>query len=444
VTDPARVLVVDDKLEMARTLAEGLADRGYAAQAVDSSVDALERVVSDGLDVVVTDLRMPRVDGLELLEASRRFDPDRPVIVMTAFSAVDTAVESIRRGAYHYLTKPFRLDELALFLERALADSRLRREAARLRRQLQGGGDRNVLVGNGPAMRAVRDMIRRVAGTAAPVLVLGETGTGKSVIARALHLASPRADRPFVSVNCAALPESLLESELFGHVKGAFTGATSTRAGLLAEADGGTLFLDEIGELAPGLQAKLLHVLERSSVRPVGADRETSVDVRIVAATNRDLRAAAGAFRQDLLYRLDVLAITVPPLRDRKEDIPDLVSHFLAESLARYPDSPVRRFSPEALAALAAQPWPGNIRQLAHAVQRTVLLAVRESVTPADLGQERASILPFTDELIPIREVHRRYAAWALAQLGGNRTATAQRLGIDVKTLRAWLEDKTT
>jgi two-component system response regulator HydG len=371
--EKSRILVVDDKLEMARTLADGLADRGYAAEAVSSSKEALECLASDTLDLVVTDLRMPGVDGLQLLEASRRFAPERPVIMMTAFSAVDTAVESIRRGAYHYLTKPFRLDELVVFIERALADFRLKREAARLRRELHDGSGSKRLIGESAQMRAVRDMIRRFAGTAAPVLILGETGTGKTAIARALHLESPRSERRFVSVNCAALPEALLESELFGHVKGAFTGAAASRPGLLSEARGGTLFLDEVGEIPQGLQAKLLHLLEHSAVRPVGSDKEVAVDVRIMAATNRDLRTAVrqGAFREDLMYRLDVLSITAPPLRDRREDLPQLVAHFLAESIARYPVSLVKRFSTEAMAVLAAHAWPGNIRELAHTIQRS-------------------------------------------------------------------------
>jgi two-component system response regulator HydG len=446
--EAARILVIDDKLEMARTLADGLCDRGYEAEALSSSTEALARVNDEGIDLVVTDLRMPRVDGLQILEASRRFDPDRPIIMMTAFSAVDTAVESIRRGAYHYLTKPFKLEELVLFVERALAESRLKREAAGLRRELQQGGGAARLVGDSAPMRSLRELVRRVAGTGAPVLILGETGTGKSAVARALHTQSPRAGHPFVPVNCAALPEALLESELFGHVRGAFTGAAAARPGLFAEASGGTLFLDEVGELAPGLQAKLLHVLERSTLRPVGADREVAIDVRVLAATNRDLREAArtGAFREDLLYRLDVLSITAPPLRDRREDLPALVAHFLAEGLARHPGSLVRRFSGEALAVLAGYPWPGNVRELAHAVERTVLLGRDETVSPADLpermgGAHEEEPIPFGEEVMPIRDVQRRYAAWAVAQLGGNRTQAAQRLGLDVKTLRSWLDD---
>jgi two-component system response regulator HydG len=445
-SEPARILVVDDKLEMARTLAEGLSDRGHAALAVSSGEEALVRVGGDGVDLVITDLRMPRVDGLQILEASRRHDPDRPIIMMTAFSAVDTAIESIRRGAYHYLTKPFKLEELALFVERALAESRLKREAAGLRRELQEGRGAARLVGESAPMRALRELVRRVAGTSAPVLILGETGTGKSAVARALHVQSPRAGQAFVTVNCAALPEALLESELFGHVRGAFTGAQSARPGLFAEASGGTLFLDEVGEIPPALQAKLLHVLERRALRPVGADREVAVDTRVVAATNRDLREAVetGGFREDLLYRLDVLSIVAPPLRERRDDLPALVAHFLAEALARYPGSVVRRFSAEALAVLAGYPWPGNVRELAHTVERTVLLGRDETVSPGDLpermGGQHVDPVPFGEEVMPIRDVQRRYAAWAVAQLGGNRTQAAQRLGIDVKTLRSWLD----
>jgi two-component system response regulator HydG len=445
-SEPGRILVVDDKLEMARTLAEGLCDRGYAAEALCSGEEALAKVGGDGVDLVITDLRMPRVDGLQILEASRRHDPDRPIIMMTAYSAVDTAIESIRRGAYHYLTKPFKLEELVLFVERALAESRLKREAAGLRRELQEGRGAARLVGESAPMRALRELVRRVAGTSAPVLILGETGTGKSAVARALHAQSPRAGQAFVTVNCAALPENLLESELFGHVRGAFTGAQVARPGLFAEASGGTLLLDEVGEIPSGLQAKLLHVLERRALRPVGADREVAVDTRVLAATNRDLREAVktGGFREDLLYRLDVLSIVAPTLRERRDDLPALVAHFLAEGLARYPGSVVRRFSAEALAVMAAYSWPGNVRELAHAVERTVLLGRNETVSPGDLpermGGDHADPVPFGEEVMPIREVQRRYAAWAVAQLGGNRTQAAQRLGIDVKTLRSWLD----
>jgi two-component system response regulator HydG len=442
----ARVLVVDDNLEMARTLAEGLVDRGYDATAVGSGKQALAELAADAFDAVVTDLRMPNVDGLELLAASRKLDPDRPVIVMTAYSAIDTAVESIRQGAYHYLTKPFKQDELAIFLGRALEGRRLRREATVLKTALRAQFAAANILGSSEPMKAVRERIRRVADAPAPVIVLGETGTGKGLVARALHADSRRAGGAFVSVNCAALPEPLLESELFGHVKGAFTGATADRPGLFAEADGGTLFLDEIAEMTPALQAKLLHVIESGTVRPVGATKEKPVDVRIIAATHRDLGEAvkAGKFREDLMYRLDVVSIVLPPLRDRAEDVAELAGHFLEQARARYTESPVQRLSPAALAVLGRYRWPGNVRELHHTIEKVTLLAPHPEVAADDLPEavrraEPAAGLAFTGEIIPLRDLERRYAAWALAQTGGHRGKTAEKLGVDPKTLRKWL-----
>jgi two-component system response regulator HydG len=443
----ARVLVADDNLEMARSIADGLVDRGYDATPVESGAEALERLARDQPDALVTDLRMPRVDGIALLAASRRLDPERPVIVMTAYSAVDTAVESIRQGAYHYLTKPFKQDELAIFLGRALDEGRVRREALALKIALRAQLARSTLIGHSAAMREVRERIRRLADAPAPVIVLGETGTGKGLVARALHTDSARAEHAFVAVNCAALPESLLESELFGHVRGAFTGATSERAGLFADADRGTLFLDEIGDMAPALQAKLLHVLETGAVRAVGATRERTVDVRIVAATHRHLPQAVreGKFREDLLYRLDVVSILLPPLRERRDDIPELLAHFLAVALAKYPQASVRGFAGDAARALGRYRWPGNVRELAHTVEKLVLLAGGAEVTLDDLpeavraGGERAESPEFQGEILPLRDLERRYAVWALAQTGGHRGKTAERLGVDPKTLRKWL-----
>ena len=326
----ARVLVVDDHLEMAEMLVESLTDAGFEAEALASGSSALDRLEAGGIDALVTDLRMNQVSGLDLLTASKRASPQRPVIVMTAYGAIDTAVESIRQGAYHYLTKPFQPDELVIFLNRALEERNLQQEAKLLRRALRGqlGGG---MIGTSPGMREVMDLTERVAAVDVPVLLRGETGTGKSMVAGAIHVLSPRHAAPFVAVNCAALPEALLESELFGHVKGAFTGATADRPGLFVEAERGTILLDEIGELPLAIQAKLLHVLERGSVRPVGSSRERQVDVRIIAATHRDLleMARAQKFREDLLYRLDVVAIEIPALRHRREDILPLVEHFL-------------------------------------------------------------------------------------------------------------------
>ncbi len=446
-SDRFRILIVDDSAEMARTLADGLSDHGYDPIAVSSGTEAIARLELGGIDAVVTDLRMPNVDGLAVLDASRRLDPGRPVIVMTAFSAVDSAVESIRRGAQHYLTKPFKQDELVLFLERALDESRLRRQAAALQRELGGRFVARAIIGDSAPMRALRELILRVADAPASVLIQGETGTGKGLVARALHGESRRAQAGFVSVNCAAIPEGLLESELFGYVRGAFTGATRDHGGLFAEARGGTLFLDEIGDMPLALQAKLLHVIESGSVRPVGGSREQAIDVRIVAATNRNLLAAVrgGTFREDLLYRLDVVSMVLPALRDHREDLPALVAHILAELRGRYPNSPVQRVGREALAALARHAWPGNVRELAHVLERLMLLGSAPEIGVADLppavrDPAAADPVAFSGEILPIRELQRRYAAWAVTQTGGHRAQAAEKLGIDAKTLRSWLD----
>jgi two-component system response regulator HydG len=436
-----RVLIVDDHLSMAETLADGLAEHGYDTVALASSKEAAKRLENETFAALVTDLRMPGMDGLELLRVSRSHAPDRPVIVMTAYSAVESAIESIRQGAFHYLTKPFKLDELVLFLNRALEDSRLRHEAAALRSTLRERFGLANVVGESEAMRAVGELVERIALASSPVLLTGETGTGKGLIARAIHAHGPRASGPFVSVNCAALPENLLESELFGHVKGAFTGATTNRDGLFFDADRGSLFLDEIGEIAPALQAKLLHVLESGTVRPVGANKERPVDVRILTATHRDLheRVASGAFRDDLLYRLDVVSIEIPPLRHRQADIPVLLAHFLARARLKHPESLVRGFSKAALERLLDHRWPGNVRELEHLVERVVLLARGSEVGVDELPRTvvRASSAPLTfqGEIVPIREMQRRYAAWVFEALGGRRMVSAEKLGVDIKTL---------
>ena len=444
----SRILIVDDELQMGETLADGLADRGYDAVAVASSAEAVELLRREPFDTLVTDLRMPEIDGLGLMAHARRVAPDLPVIVMTAYGAIDSAVESIRQGASHYLTKPFKLDELALFLDRAIDERRVRREASALREVLRDRFTGSGLIGVSKAIRDVFDVVERVARSDVPVLLLGETGTGKGLLARTLHARSERAGGRFVTVNCAALPEPLLESELFGHVKGAFTGATQDRAGLVVESSGGTLFLDEIAEMSPALQAKLLDVVERRVVRAVGSPRERAVDLRVIAATHRDLseRASAGAFRDDLRYRLDVVSIELPPLRQRREDIPLFLDHFLREARGRHPGAEAERMSSEALARLTEYRWPGNVRELAHTMERAVLLARSAEIAladlpPAVLAASSDDALPFGSVVLPVRELTRRYAVWALEQLGGHRTRTAERLGIDLKTLAKWLSE---
>ncbi len=444
-----RVLVVDDDLALAETLSDGLQDRGYRALPEGSSAAASRRLEQEPeIDALVTDLRMPGLDGIELLALSRRLNPSRPVIVTTAFSAVATAIESIRQGAYHYLTKPFTVDELALFLGRALEEARLRTEAVHLRRALRERFALANLVGTSASMRTLFDLVERVADADVPVLLSGETGTGKGLVARALHALGRRSTGPFVTVNCAALPEGLLESELFGHVKGAFTGAIAPRSGLFEEAHGGTLFLDEIGEMDIALQAKLLDVLETGEVRAVGANKQRLVDVRVVAASNRNLRelAAGHRFREDLLFRLDVVRLELPALRNRLEDLPLLVEHFLQAAKARHPRSPVEAFSLEAHARLARHPWPGNVRELENVVERAVLLGRGADVQPEELHLEVASAgeaahLEFHRPVLPLRQLQRHYASWALQQEGGRRLATADALGVDRKTLAKLLED---
>lgn len=441
----ARVLVVDDQLSMAETIADGLLDRGYHAVPMASSRQAATVLERDDFDALVTDLRMPQLDGLGLLAISRKTNPNRPVIVMTAYSAIDTAIESIRQGAYHYMTKPFKVEELVLFLEKALDEAKLRREAIVLRRALRDRFGLESLIGTSAAMREVCDLVERVAEATAPVLVLGETGTGKGLVARAIHAQGRRAEGAFVAINCAALPENLIESELFGHVRGAFTGATVSRIGLLEEADGGTLFLDEIGEMSPSLQAKLLHVLESGTVRALGSNKERAVNTRIIAATHRDLRerVAAGAFREDLLYRLDVITIALPPLRQRRDDLPQLIEHFLRQAKQKHPRSPVETFGADAVERFLEHAWPGNVRELEHAIERAVVLGRGPVITLQDLPPAvRApahGAVSFVGEVMPVRDLQRRYAAWAFERLGSRKMLTAEKLGIDAKTLSKWL-----
>jgi two-component system, NtrC family, response regulator HydG len=445
-----RVLVVDDQVDMAETVAEGLFDFGFEGHPVSAADEASARIREGQYDALVTDLRIPGTDGLELLALSRASAPERPVIVMTAFSGIDSAVESIRRGAYHYMTKPFKVGELALFLRRAIDEAALRHEAKVLRSVLHQ--PLSNVVGDSHAMQDVFEIVRRVADSNVPVLVLGETGTGKGLIARAIHAEGSRANEAFVSINCAAIPEALLESELFGHVRGAFTGASTDRVGLFEQAHRGTLFLDEIAEMAPALQSKLLHILETGTLRPVGSNTERKVDVRIVAATHRDLRERVekAQFREDLFYRLDVVSIDLPALRDRMEDIPALVAHFLATAKARNPRSVVTCLSPQVMEIFMNATWRGNVRELEHVIERLVLLGSHADARESDLPNSmhlhpaQAPEPQFGEKVLPIRELQRRYASWALQRFSGAKMATCDALGIDSKTLAKWLRSENT
>jgi two-component system response regulator HydG len=439
-----RVLVVDDHVEMARLLADHLTDVGYTVDMATSGQEALAAVRGRVLDAVVCDLRMEEVDGFDVLTAVRKEDPTLPVLIMTAFGGVESAVEAMKRGATHYFTKPFRLDEVLLYVQRAIAERRLREENRALR---QAVGDRSAyaaLVGRSAPMRSLYELIERVAHSSAPVLVRGESGSGKELVARALHFEGPRKEGPFVAVNCTALPAALLESELFGHVKGSFTGATMARRGLFLEADGGTLFLDEIGDMAPELQARLLRVLEDGEVRAVGADASRKVDVRVVAATHQELetRVREGRFRQDLFYRLNVVPLRVPPLRERREDIPLLVEHFVAQSRKRNPRARLTGFTPEALAALASAPWQGNVRELENLVERLAVVTAVETVDLPTLelqapgvAVEPNPVAKAQAQLVPLRQLENEYIAYVVSRCGGNKTKAAELLGIDVSTI---------
>ena len=442
-TERFKLLVVEDDPDMLALLQEHLQGEGYRVTALTSGREALARLRSEIFDVVITDLRMPDVDGMEVLRACREIQPEARVILVTAFGTVETAIRAIREGAFDYTTKPFRLEEISLLVAKALDDRRLRAEYLRLRQEVEGRYRFENLLGKSPAMQAVFSLIQQAAPSDASVLVMGESGTGKELVAKALHYNSPRAKRSFVPVNCAAVPAGLLESELFGHVKGAFTGAVGTRRGLLREAAGGTLFLDEIGDMAPELQAKLLRVIEDKAVRPVGSDETITVDVRVVAATNRDLRAhiQEGKFREDLYYRLVVIPIQLPPLRERREDIPLLAEHFLRQAAA-ITGKEVRVFAPETMAALLRHPWPGNVRELENVVQRAVALTTADRLLPEALLLDLGTLAPTPADLLArmnsrptIEELTREYVSLILREVGGDKDRAAEILGVSKRTL---------
>jgi len=438
----ASILVVDDHADFAEMVAEHLGGAGHACRVAVSGRAAIDSARQQIPDLVITDLRMAEVDGLDVLDAIRALDTEIPVIIVTAFGGVEGAIESVKRGAYHYLVKPLRLEELALHVRRALDQRVLLREHRQLRATLRSSFAQ--LVGESAAMRKLYSLVESVAQSSAPVLVRGESGTGKELVARAIHEQGTRRAAPFVAVNCTAIPEPLLESELFGHVRGAFTGATTSRAGLVVEASGGTLFLDEIGDMASALQARLLRVLQEGEIRPVGTDSSRRIDVRVIAATHQDLEAKieSGQFRADLFYRLDVVPLKVPPLRERLEDLPGLVAHFLRRARERTPHARCERISRDVMAALARYSWPGNVRELENLVERIVVIGTHPEVSLAELaelapkiagGSERFS-LP-RDRLATLREVEDEYIEWMIDQCAGNKTRAAERLGIDKATL---------
>ncbi|WP_164008353.1 sigma-54-dependent transcriptional regulator [Pyxidicoccus trucidator] len=446
---PGRVLVVEDEREMRAMLEKGLTRRGFTPVALPSADEALARLAAEDFDVVLTDLRMPGMDGLALCERIALNRPDIPVVVVTAFGSLETAVAAIRAGAYDFVTKPIDVDALVLVLERAVQHRALREEVRRLRQELGRRDDGGAVVGESLAMKQAYALIDRVADLDSTVLITGESGTGKEVAARAVHTRGRRKGGPFVAINCAAMPEALLESELFGHAKGAFTDAKAARTGLFVQAHGGTLFLDEVGELPLTLQPKLLRALQERTVRPVGGDTEIPFDARIVAATNRDLELAVeeGRFREDLYYRLNVIGVELPPLRARGNDVLALSQRFIEQFAART-GKRVVGLSPAAAQRLLTYGWPGNVRELQNCLERAVALTSFEELTVDDLPErvrnysQPKAVPENTDpsELVTLEEVERRYIHRVMEAVGGSRTLAARVLGVDRKTLYRKLE----
>jgi two-component system response regulator AtoC len=439
----SRVLVIDDEPGLRQSLGLLLGDAGYSVAAESDGRRGLERALAEPFDLILSDVRMPQLDGLSFLRAYRERGGTALVIMMSAYGGEDAALAAMKEGAYDYIPKPFRPDEVVLTLRKAEERERLRRTVAGLQAQLDRGPDARAMVVESPAMQAALAVVARVAEHKTTVLITGESGVGKELVARAIHRASPRSGAAFVGINCAAIPENLLESELFGHVRGAFTGASSDKAGLFEQADGGTLLLDEIGELPLGLQAKLLRVLQEGEVRRVGDHRDRRIDVRVIAATARDVAAevAAGRFREDLYYRLNVVNIPIPPLRERPQDIGPLAQHFTAR-LARRLGHPIA-ISPAALEWLRGQPWRGNVRELENAIERAAVLSNKEIIEPADL-EHRSLTAPDTsgergagsETLRVVTETAEREAIRAaLATTNGNRREAARRLGVSLRTL---------
>ncbi|MBK7582239.1 MAG: sigma-54-dependent Fis family transcriptional regulator [Myxococcales bacterium] len=441
-----RILVVDDEPNARNALAEILKEEGYSVETAADGFKGLARAEEFSPALVLTDLKMPGMDGVELLRKLRQHAPDVPVVLMTAFGAVETAVSAMREGAADYLTKPLNTDELVLVIDRALERTRLRRETTELRSQLSERYRFDNIIGNSPEMQEVFKAVAQVAPSRATVLLTGESGTGKELIAAAIHHRSPRKDGPFIRLHCAALAETLLESELFGHERGAYTGADRRREGRFEQADGGTLFLDEIGDITPSTQVKLLRVLQERQFERVGGNQTLTVDVRMVAATNRDLKqlVADGQFREDLYYRLNVINVHLPPLRRRRSDVAALAAHFL-ERFGKENEKQIDRFSDSSLAQIVAYNWPGNVRELENVVERAVVLADGPSIEshhlPAELGSvEGGNVLP-TIPGSSMADIERHAILTTLEAHGGSTSKAAEVLGISVRKIQYKLHE---
>lgn len=437
-----RILVVDDEESMREFLTILLGKEGYTVRAVEGGKKALEVLAQEKYALLISDLRMPEMTGLELVEIARRRHPQLAVIVITAFASLESAIEALRLGAQDYIMKPFQVDEIRLIIAKVFEQLDLRKENQSLREQLEQSQNRPLIIGKSPQMQRIMEVVKRIAPSDATILITGESGTGKELIAQAIHKNSLRYDAPFVTVNCGALPDTLLESELFGHTRGSFTGAIRDKDGLFKVASKGTLFLDEIAEMSPALQVKLLRALQEREVLPIGATKPLKVDVRVIAATNADIekKQKSGEFRSDLYYRLAVIPVHLAPLRERKEDIPTLVNYFLEHSCQRN-ELPIKGISPEAMKLILAYPWPGNVRELENTIERAVILTESDKVIPDVLpGKIHSSSSSsfqwnISRESLTLEEIEKDYLLQVLEETGWQKKRASEILGIDPSTI---------
>jgi len=443
---PVRLLVVDDDPVTVDLLKEVLSKEGYEVSTALSGEEAITRGTSSLFDIIITDVRMGEKDGMEVLRFFRKNAPDTTVIMITAFGSIETAIEAIREGAYDYISKPFKLDEIKFTIQRALEQRRLIQENKFYRQELLDKYQFKNVIGRTPQMFQVYKTIAKVADTKSTVLLYGERGTGKELIARSIHYNGQRSNCPFIPVDCASLVETLMESELFGHVRGAFTGASSAKRGLFEEADGGTLFLDEVGNLSLSMQSKLLRFLQEHEIKRVGGTESIKVDVRVIAATNQPLEPLVKSqkFREDLFDRLNVVTITLPPLRERREDIPALAKHFL-QKFSEENHKNISHIAPEALEILIQYSWPGNVRELEHTMERAVILSIHPIILPEDLPKKMLEEMRGPEILIPekplsLRELEKRYVLKVLQETAGNKKKASEILGINRTTLYKILE----
>ena len=445
--DKAKILVVDDEESMCKFMEIMLKKEGYQVSTSQDGPTALERVKSEDYDLVIADLMMPEMSGLELLSRAKSVQPDLDFIMMTAFASVDSAIQALKNGAFDYVTKPFKVDEIKIAVRKSLEQKKITRENVRLKKELQTESDFDCFIGNSPQIVKMKKMAKRIAKSDSTVLIEGESGTGKELIARSIHYHGPRSDRPFVTINCAALPESLLESELFGHVKGSFTGAIRDKEGLIKAADGGTFFLDEVAMTSPAIQAKLLRVLEEKEITPVGGTAPIKVDVRLIAATNADLEQEVklGNFRADLYYRLHVIPIRIPPLRERKDDV-KLLSAYFVRRYCQKMQMEEKSITDEAMEKLLSCKWAGNVRELENAIEHAVLLSKGNQITTEDLplkikeGKEIDLVTEAYPTAPTMEIIEKAYILWVLNQTGWQKSKAASILGIDSSTLYRKIE----